>query len=246
MEKENILVKKLPELSERMAAVASMVSFGTAAADIGCDHGYVSIYLYNSGKCRKCIAADVKEGPLRTAEKNIEAYKAEEGVEVRLSDGLENIFCGEADCLIISGMGGNLIIKILDAFPDKRDAAAEMVLEPQSDAGRVRRYLYSKGFAIEKEALVTERGKYYPVIKAVHAEKCLSLSEEEYIYGPRLLEEGNALLKEYLEKEKRRIESVLSSLNGTRSEAALKRKEDLEKELKLIQRTVRRYFNGEI
>lgn len=236
MEKENILVKRLPELSERMAAVASMVSFGTAAADIGCDHGYVSIYLYNSGKCRKCIAADVKEGPLRTAEKNIEAYKAEEGVEVRLSDGLENISCGEADCLIISGMGGNLIIKILDAFPDKRDAAAEMVLEPQSDAEKVRRYLCSKGYSIEKEALVTERGKYYPVMKAVRSEKRQSLSEEEYIYGPCLIKNRDPLLKEYLHKEGRRIESVILELEAAGSKTAGERLYRLKKDAEMIEK----------
>ena len=239
---ENIIVHgKLPEISGRMRAVLSMVSPGSTAADIGCDHGYVSIYLYNSGICRHCIAADVKEGPLRSAKKNIRAYRAETGVEARLSDGLKNIKPGEADCILISGMGGNLIIKILDEASEKCADAKELVLEPQSDADKVRKYLYANGYVITKEAFVKECGKYYPVIKAVHAENGSPLSAEEYIYGPCLLEEKNELLMEYLQKERKRIDSVLSSLADVCGEAADKRKSELKNELEITEKAIGRF-----
>ena len=229
-------VKKLPELSERMKAVAGMVSKGSRIADIGCDHGYVSIYLYNSGISQRCIAADVKEGPLRAAKKNIGLFGASDGVEARLSDGLKSISRGEFDCILISGMGGGLITEILAYDKEKTASAKELILEPQSDADKVRKYLYGNGFSISKEILVTERGKYYPVIKAVHSTVRKCLSEEEYVYGPCLIKEKTELFVKYLNKEQKRIESVISKLEVSDSKNADERLCCLRKELRSIKK----------
>ena len=228
--------EKLPPLSERMETVVSMVTPEMTAADIGCDHGYVSIFLYRSGRCPKCIAADVNAGPLKAAEKNIRLYGAQEGVQARLSDGLKGIEAGEAECVIISGMGGGLITEILSYDKEKTSSVKELVLEPQSDADKVRRYLYENGYMIAKEALVTERGKYYPVIKAVKASVRDRLTEEEYIFGPCLIKDGNPLLKEYLAKERRRIGSVIDGLEGSDSAAAKERLRCLKKEMEHIEK----------
>ncbi len=134
--------KRLPQLSPRMKLVADMVTRGRRVADIGCDHGYVSVYLYNADIAKGCIASDVGEGPLEAAKKNIELFCAYDGVSTRLSDGIQNIAKGEADCLLISGMGGGLIINILSSDIEKTRAYEELILEPQSDAYEIRKFLY--------------------------------------------------------------------------------------------------------
>ena len=234
--KEKEQTGRLPELSNRMKAVVSMVSKGMTAADIGCDHGYVSIYLYNSGISPKCIASDINEGPLEAARRNIALYGACGGVEARLSDGLKSIGQGEAECIIISGMGGSLITGILSYNKEKTASAKELVLEPQSEPEKVRRYLYANGYSIAKEILVTERGKYYPVIKAIKCKEYRQLSEAEYIYGPCLIKAGDPLLKEYLYKKEKRTVSVISALETSGSSAADERLYSLKKELELIKK----------
>ncbi len=102
------------ELSKRMYMVASMVDKGGSVADIGCDHAYVSIYLIEQNIAAKVIAMDVRTGPLDIAKKNINSHGLSDKIEVRLSDGLEKLSIGEVNTVIIAGMGGQLIIDIID------------------------------------------------------------------------------------------------------------------------------------
>ena len=235
--------KHMPPLSARMKAVSEMVSQGSRVADIGCDHGYVSIYLYKSGICKSCIAADVKEGPINSARQNIEMYDCADGVEARLSDGLKNIKKGEANCIVISGMGGKLVISILSDDINKIKSISELVLEPQSDADEVRKFICENGSRIEKEVLVEEKGKFYPVIKAVRTDESCKLFPEEYIFGPCLLKNKDAMLWKYLNKEKRRISDVITSLETANTKASAERTEQLKKEAEMIKKAMLRYEN---
>ncbi len=154
-------------LSKRMQSVADRVSEGLVLADVGCDHGYLSVWLCQKGKIPSAIAMDINEGPLERAAANAALYHLEDRISLRLSDGLMKLEPGEAESIAIAGMGGMLMIRILDARPDVLSRVKELVLEPQSDADRVRRYLNTCGFAIADEDLVLEDGKFYPVIRAV-------------------------------------------------------------------------------
>ena len=104
---------KTIELSARMQALVNMVSQGSVVCDVGCDHGWVSIYLVQKGIADKVYAMDVRTGPLERAKEHIGRYQLEESIETRLSDGLSNLTVGEADCMICAGMGGPLMMKIL-------------------------------------------------------------------------------------------------------------------------------------
>ncbi len=130
-------------------------------ADVGCDHGYVSICLVQRGVADRALAMDVRKGPLAMAEANIRGSGLGARISVRLSDGLKGLKAGEADGLVIAGMGGKLMISILD----DRDVAAlgirMAVLQPQSDIDEFRRYLRSKGYTILDERVVLDEGKYY-------------------------------------------------------------------------------------
>lgn len=153
-------------LSNRMAAVADLVPKGSAVCDIGCDHGFIAIYLAEKGICPKVIAMDVNKGPLFRAREHIESAGLSSYIETRLSDGLEKLEPGEADCMIAAGMGGRLTVKILSDYPEKRKSLRFLVLQPQSETAFVRRFLRENGFAIRREDMAFEDGKFYPMMFA--------------------------------------------------------------------------------
>ncbi len=154
-------------LSKRLQAVTALAEPGETAADIGCDHGYVSIRLIQQGRFSKVIAMDVRPGPLETARKNIALYGMEDAVELRQSDGLRMLESGEADCMICAGMGGALICHILENDLEKAKAMKQIILQPQSEIFLVRGFLRRHGFAIVKEDMVKEDGKYYTMFLAI-------------------------------------------------------------------------------
>ena len=101
------------ELSKRLQAVAGFVSEGNRLVDVGTDHGYIPIYLVKTGKIPSAIAMDVKKGPLSRAEEHIGQAGLDAYIECRLSDGLRGLKPGEGESLLLAGMGGNLMIRIL-------------------------------------------------------------------------------------------------------------------------------------
>ncbi len=171
-------------LSKRLQAVTALAEPGETAADIGCDHGYVSIRLIQQRHFSKVIAMDVRPGPLETARKNIALYGMEDAVELRQSDGLRMLESGEADCMICAGMGGALICHILGNDLEKAKAMKQIILQPQSEISLVRGFLRRHGFAIVKEDMVKEDGKYYTMFRAIRQ------GEAE---NPSMITEYNAL-----------------------------------------------------
>ena len=107
-------------LSRRLRTVAGMVTRGHRVCDVGCDHGFVPVYLVQQGISPGVLAMDLREGPLRAAREHVSAYGLEGQIETRLSDGLHNYKAGEADTLICAGMGGGLMMRILEAERDRK------------------------------------------------------------------------------------------------------------------------------
>jgi len=158
------------KMSVRIRTVADMLrdeKVHNCTADVGCDHGYVSIYLVQNGISKSAIAMDVRKGPLAMAENNIRDYALTGEITTRLSDGLTELCEDEADSLVIAGMGGKLMISILE----KKDITAlgirSAVLQPQSDICLFREYLREKGYLIEDERIILDEGKYYFPMKVV-------------------------------------------------------------------------------
>ena len=207
------VTKKEILLSKRMQMVANMVTKGNVLADIGCDHGFVSIYLIEQGICKKVIAMDVNEGPLLRAKEHIEEKGLTEYIDIRLSDGMEKLLLKEADSILIAGMGGRLVIKILSDYMEKSRALKEIILQPQSELHLVREFLINNGFHILKEDMVEENGKYYPSIKAAWKEDAQGmLAEHELWYGPCLLSDRHPVLLEYLNREKNKFEQITKEI----------------------------------
>lgn len=199
-------------LSKRLAASAAFVNKGSRVADVGCDHAYTSIYLIQSGTADYCIAMDIKEGPLSRAKGNIRRYGCENRIETRLSNGLFKLLPGEADTVLISGLGGILIQKILADSAEVVAGVKNLILQPQSEQEGVRRFLHGIGFEIAGEKMLCEDGKYYVSIHAVNrGGKCSSYSRQiEYIFGKLLLEQRDFCLFSYLENRRKKYEEVIS------------------------------------
>lgn len=155
------------QLSDRMLAVVGLVEECDCMADIGCDHGYVAMELIKRHICDKVIAMDINEGPLESAKSNISAYCMNDYITTRLSDGTKALNHGEADGIICAGMGGKLIIKILTEGEELVKEMKQLILQPQSEIDEVRAYLREAGFVIDKEDMLCEDGKYYPMMHVV-------------------------------------------------------------------------------
>lgn len=217
-------------LSKRLYAVASFVRKGSLAADIGTDHGYIPIYLAEEGICERIIAMDIRKGPLMRATENIRRQGLEKKIEVRLSDGFAALKPGEADTIIIAGMGGELIIHILEEGRHLWESLSEMVLSPQSESGKVREYLDRQGFFIDREEMVLDEGKFYPVMLVKKGQMTYE-NQAQYLYGKRLIEEKNPVLAVFLEKESERMNKILQKLEGENSPKSDQARKDLEEQL---------------
>lgn len=236
-------------LSKRMRAVADLVSCGSRVCDVGCDHGFVSIYLVQQQISPHVLAMDVRKGPLQTAQKHVEQYLLEGQIETRLSDGLHNYHIGEADTLVCAGMGGRLMMRILLEQKDKTDSFEELVLQPQSDLEWFRETLQQEGYCITDENIIEEEGKFYPMMRAVRAAETEKegTSQEQRLanrYGGLLLKSGSGTMRSYLLREKRIYEEILSRLSTEGLEDTGRQKrhreiaelhEDTERALQILQ-----------
>lgn len=154
-------------LSDRMQAVVGLVQPCDRIADIGCDHGYIAMELVKRHICKEVIAADINQGPLKQARGNILEYAMQEYIETRLSDGVDALEPGEAEGMVCAGMGGRLIIDILKKGMEKVSVMEQLILQPQSEISEVRCFLRESGFQIDKEDMVCEEGKYYPMMHVI-------------------------------------------------------------------------------
>ena len=224
-------------LSKRLQAVAAMVTVGNRVCDVGCDHGFVPVYLAQQGICPAVLAMDVKQGPLSAAKEHIAERGLENVIETRLSDGLHNYNIGEADTLICAGMGGRLMMRILSDDQTKTESFRELILQPQSEIEQFRAWLRSQGYYITEENMIEEDDKFYPMMRvgigAVDFEKacnsavtvrglqnnneCDLTSDIELCkladrYGPFLLRRRDKTLTAYLRREERIYEDILNNL----------------------------------
>lgn len=211
------------QLSKRLRAVAGLVPPMKRVADIGCDHGYMSIFLLREGIAERVIAMDVNAGPLGRAWENIEKYGYADRIETRLSDGADALFPGEAEVLLLSGMGGKLTLSILKRAIE-RLGALTFVLQPQSEIALVRRTLFAWGYETADEDFVTEDGKCYPMMRmepgrdlrkrgVILTSEVIPESESPYTkeerFGPVLLGRRPAEFVAYLEKERKKTKELI-------------------------------------
>lgn len=199
-------------LSKRLRRVVENVHSGGVVADIGCDHGFTSISLVQQGLASGAIAMDINEGPLQRAREHVVRYGMTDKIQLRLSDGMEKLTPGEADTILISGLGGALMTRILQQGSQVVQQAKELVLSPQSEIFLVRQKIHDLGFTIVHEEMVEDQKKYYVIIRAVPGRE--SYDKEEYFYGRKLIQEKDRYFRDFLEKEWERLTEVERHMSG--------------------------------
>jgi len=196
---------KLP-LSSRLLACCDFVHPGDRVADVGCDHGYLSIHLLQSGIASSVIASDVAEGPLQSAIRNAQKYGVSDKISFHLSDGLQNI-PRDFDCMVCAGMGADTMMSIIaHAYDDwLADPKYRLILQCQSKRPELRQWLYDKGFRINRETLAKD-GKFVYTIMEVIFDPGHPITPAETYITPQLLEDNHPLLPEYYERVKHGVE----------------------------------------
>ena len=203
---------KLP-ISKRLLCCASMVQPGSRVADIGTDHGYLGIYLLQSGAARHVIACDLRKDPLENARRNAKLFGVDGEMELRLSDGLEKILPDEVDTVVMAGMGGDLIQKILSQCPWRKREGLQFILQPQSAGNVLRRWLCEDGFEIRREEPVQDGHFLYTVMDIRQGEPAPLPPGTEYA-SPALLASGSPLVGNYLARVENALQETVRGLTN--------------------------------
>jgi tRNA (adenine22-N1)-methyltransferase len=199
------------KLSKRLEAISSLVSKNSNVIDIGCDHGLLDIYLYQSKISNKIIASDVNENALNNAKENIKKNKLENIIETRLGDGLDSLNENDLiDTIIISGMGAHTIIGILKNNLQKVEKINTIIIQSNTKIDFLRKEILKLNYFIEDEILVEENKKIYTIIKFKKGKK--KYSKKEIFFGPILLKNNTKLFQKYTKMELEKLNILLKLL----------------------------------
>ena len=215
------------KLSQRLQAIADMVPQGAKMADIGTDHGFLPCYLAQNDKVASAIACDVNAQPLALAQKNITDYQVADKVSTRLGNGLAVLQPGEVDVVTIAGMGGALMIEILDAAPMVVDRLKRIVLQPNVGAEAVRIWAEKNRWQIVAEELIRENDIFSVIIVLEQGRSDKFMSAVELYLGPKLLANHHPLLGLYISEEWEKTQRILEQLAQSDSEESRKKEKQL-------------------
>ena len=218
----------------RLDAMVKILRKYNTVADIGCDHAYLAVLLAREGV--RVICSDINEGPVERARKNIVRFGLEEKIDLRMGDGLSSLREGEADAIVIAGMGGSVISKIL-SFGEAAARKAHLVLQPMSADTDLRQFLYENAYTILSETLVREGRRIYTIIEAENGKKHTYTKTELY-FSNALSGAHDPLFYEYAQKKLKNIRTIISSLQGCT-------KNELSEEFILLEREIAK-LGGEI
>lgn len=221
--------------SPRLLGLCNMVPAGRSVADIGTDHGLLPLYLIEQQIVPFAVASDRIQPPIKTLARLVQELGLEEKISVRLGEGLSVLTPGEADTIVIAGMGGMTMLEILEQAPQVLAVAHCLVLQPQRDIPKVRQWLGDHGWQIAKEDLVWDEGRFYEIICAQPGEMVLTPKEAQF--GPVLLRQKPPLLLDYLQYQKEEAQRLLAQLTREPEQTAgLKERErELKEQLTQIE-----------
>lgn len=217
------------KLTPRLQIIANEIKAGETMADIGTDHGFLPIYLWEAGICPHVIMADISRGSLDKAKDNCQMLHPEQEFDLRLGSGIEVLGNGEVDAVAIAGMGGILMTEILGVDLAKAHSFRRLILQPRNHVGKLRYWLLNNGFKIVNEQLVRE-GKFICEILTVEPiEVAVSMNQDEddieYEFPHSLIRFRNELTEEYLQRklvlEMRILERM--SMGSQTTDAQMKR-----------------------
>lgn len=218
------------KLSKRLKIIHDMVP-KSVVADIGSDHGKLMIALVESGIVSKGYAVENKEGPFERLRNNLIKYHVNDKITPLFSDGIKDI-TRDVSTIVIAGMGGQTIVSILKAHPEKMVSVKTIIIDAHTAVPFARREICQMGFAIADEKIVKEDGIFYEIIKFIKAEKAI-ISDEDLEFGPILRVEKSATFKEKYQSRIDEIDHILAkgALPESRIHSLNEEKQKLERYL---------------
>ena len=209
-------------LDTRLRAAADMVPQGARLADIGSDHAYLPIALCLENKIKFALASDINEGPVGAAVANIQKNGLSDRIVAVRADGLDQTKDFDPDCITILGMGGELIVSILDKADWVKDEKITLVLQPMTHPEILAKYLAAKGFEVKDEKIVrdgTRDDRIYRIICANFDGKERELTEGEALVGRINIDRGDEITSAYIKRNIRVLETRISGKMGAGSSA---------------------------
>lgn len=225
------------ELTPRLKKIASLVPSGThTVADIGTDHAYLPVYCILNGIADSAVAMDVNSGPLARARESAEKFNLSDKITLRLSDGINELEKGEADVIVIAGMGGLLIKRILEEGKNKILPGTLLLLQPMIAQRELREYLFSDGYCIENEYVVSEGNKFYNIFAVRYGVKS-EFDENDTIIGRNLRKNSPDVFEKYAGYKIRILNKIIS---GMEKSASLNNADDVKHELEIFLKELER------
>jgi tRNA (adenine22-N1)-methyltransferase len=203
------------ELSPRLLKIASLIPNGETLADVGTDHGYIPLYLFQNDVISYAIAMDVNPMPLKRAEDNICAAGYGNKCEFRLSDGLEKLSEGEVTSVVIAGMGGLLMIDIIMRGMSVINDDTKLFLQPMIAAPELRLFLFENGFTIENEYVIQEENKFYNIIRALRGTS--KYNDEDIYIGRNVKKNSPDVFGEYIKYKHRVCSNIMEGIKKSRN-----------------------------
>ena len=225
-------------LSPRLLAVARCLGAGPwrLLADIGTDHGYLPVFAVQNGIAKRAVACDVNPGPLAKARQNIERYGLTGSIETRLGSGLATLRPGEADAIVLAGMGGRLIMDLLaECLPLALDTPC-LILQPQLHVPEVRRYIHIIGLEIADECMAWDSGKFYTVLRVQPGVGTTPYDDREYRWGRHNLIKREPDFLAYVRNEKQKNDAILQRLAQSTGMAAAQKQRKLMEQNSMCER----------
>lgn len=155
---------RLFSLDNRLSLCAQFIRQGVTLADIGTDHAYLPIWLVSNGIIKSALACDINQGPLNSGMEDVNKYGLCDKITLRLSDGLKAVKEDEADDIVIAGMGGELIVKILCECTWAKNKDKRFILQPMTKCEVLINWLYENGFEILEQKACESDNKHYTVM----------------------------------------------------------------------------------
>ncbi len=206
-------------LKGRLKLIYDMIPTCDILSDIGTDHALLPAYALLNGRCKKAIACDIRPGPLERASRTLKKYMLENSMELRLGSGLEPVGEQEADVIVMAGMGGILITRLIEESILKAKKANCILLQPMTDQELIRPFLWRQGFEIKDERLIREGDKLYQVILVFYSGKIRNNWRSfDEIIGEKLIENKDPLLKDWLKDRIKKQKRVVLGLKTAKTD----------------------------
>lgn len=221
----------------RLEEIINLVEDNSIVADIGTDHGIVPYELIKSNKAKKVIASDISEKSLDKLREKLDYLDEPEKIILNVSDGLDNLNEYQVDTIIISGMGGNLIVDILNKNIDVAKSANCLILGANNSLSVLRKFLHDNSFEIIEEVDLFENDKYYQIIK-IKVGKQLFSNDYEYEFGKFLIDNKSENLKQYIKQQIENKKTILSNISEKDSDNVKNAIDNIKIEIKELEKVL--------